>query len=312
MMGALATRVSPLRAAAADGAVRRIVIGAPPGGSWDKLAREVAERLTRLSAPSSFIVENRPGGASLVATRAVAEAPPDGKTLFLGLIDSLALTPIFAPESNYEPLRELRLLAGIARVEHVLVANAALPVRSIADMVALGRSRGETGITYASPGSTSKLIFGALGSAYGIKVIDVAYRGVAQALPDLLTGRVDMAQLDSVTALIHANAGAINVVARVCGGAGGPLSAIHTLEEQGARGLSVDARFVLMGPNGLGAETIDPLRILTDRLKADPDFRSWLRRNGFEVLPESSEELATLVAGDAKRYRELAKKAGLQ
>lgn len=192
--GLLAAPLVP-RSAAAQFPTRplRIVIGFPPGGGIDILARLIAPRMSeQLGQP--VVVENRPGANGLIATQGVAQSEPDGHTILFGTTGNLAVNPVvYAGRSGPDLMRELAPLSLVASLPFVLVVNPAVPARSLAELIALARSRpGEILFGSSGNGGLPHLCGELLNLQAGIRTRHVPYRGSAPAFTDLISGQVQL------------------------------------------------------------------------------------------------------------------------
>jgi len=181
----------------------RIIVGFAAGGAPDALARIISDRLTQKWS-QAVVVENRTGANGNIAMVAVAKSPPDGYTLALVPVGNAAVNPSLFTDLPYE-LRQFAPITQIANVENVLVISAKSPIKSLKDLIALGRSKGAN-LTYATPGagSIAHLAAELLARSAGFPMTHVTYRGVTPALTDVLRGEVTMmfSQLSTAKPLI--------------------------------------------------------------------------------------------------------------
>ncbi len=210
----------------------RIIIPWASGGGPDVIARLLAEPLReRLGQP--VIIDNRPGGGSMMGSEAAARATPDGYTLLM-TAGALAIASSVRRNMGWEPARDLAGVALVAVVPLFVVVRPASPLGSIADLVALGRQRGAD-VTYATSGIASPphLIGERIGAEAGKRMTHVPYRGVSQALPDIFAGTLDFAVLDAVSAAPHMDSGRLRALA-INGTQRSPtFPAVPTLREAG-------------------------------------------------------------------------------
>ncbi|NKE43327.1 tripartite tricarboxylate transporter substrate binding protein [Roseomonas frigidaquae] len=167
----------------------RIVIGFPPGGGIDILARLMAPHMgARLGQP--VVVENRPGANGLVATQAVAGAEADGHAIFFGTTGNLAVNPALYPEMPVDVLRDFAPLSHVASLAFVLVVNPAVPARSLAELIALAKAQpGRLNFASSGNGGLPHLSGELLNAAAGIQTVHVPYRGSAPAFTDVIAGQ---------------------------------------------------------------------------------------------------------------------------
>ena len=290
-------------------AVRRLIVGFSAGGLADRLARIVAEALNQASS-SSFIVENRPGAGGMVATEQVVRADGDGKVLLLHNVDLLTMERALKNDPGFDPLRSLAIVAPIARFEYLVAANAKLGLRSLSDLIALGR-RSATSIFYVDAGPGVRMLFESLNRKYGLKLVGVPYRGLAPAMTDVLEGRVELAMIDGATAATHVSAGKVTILGRVDAVGASDSSKVPTFVEQGAAGLWVDTRFALMAPASTPPATVEQLRTLVTATLKKPSVRAQLEQSAYHPIDMEPEQFVRSVAESVDHYRRLAQQAGM-
>ena len=190
----------------------RLMVGYAPGGATDITARLIAQRLSeRLGQP--FIVENRPGATTNIATEQVVRAAADGYTLLMATAAN-AINASFFEKLNFDFVQDITAVAGVIRMQNVLEVHPAVPVRSVAELIAYGRENpgqlivGSAGT--GSPGHVSAELFGMMA---GIKMRHVPYRGIAPALADLLGGRIHVLFDNMATAIEHIKSGNVRALA---------------------------------------------------------------------------------------------------
>ena len=215
-----------------------LVVPFPAGGSTDWLSRLLGQKLEqRLKAP--FIVENRPGGAQLIAASAVAKAAPDGYTLLMTTSTTMAINVSVFKSLPYDPVKDFAPVALVTGVPFVLVVNPALPVQSIPDLVALAKSK-PGGLDYVStgPGSAANLYAVLLKNALAIPMTPIPYKGNAQGLNDVVAGHVSVMLSDLLTALPLVRAGKLRALGLTTAMRVGAAPEIAPLAEVGVLGLA--------------------------------------------------------------------------
>jgi tripartite-type tricarboxylate transporter receptor subunit TctC len=190
----------------------KIVVPWASGGGPDVIGRLMAEPM-RESLGQSILIDNKPGGGSMMGSEVVAHSPPDGYTLLL-TAGALAVAPGVRRDMTWDPGRDLVGVALVAVVPLFVVVRPESPLRSIADLIALARQRGAD-VTYATSGIASPphLIGERLGAEAGKRMTHVPYRGVAQVMPDLLAGTLDFSVQDAVSASPYISTGRIRALA---------------------------------------------------------------------------------------------------
>jgi tripartite-type tricarboxylate transporter receptor subunit TctC len=290
----------------------RILVAYPPGGSTDLLARAVAERLQAAIPDSSFVVENRPGGAAVVGTQAVAQAAPDGLTLALGNNQTHAANAAMIRDLPYRPLEDFTPIGRLAEVHHALVVPAASPLRTLSDLAARGRDGGR--LTYASSGvgSASHVIAESLARHAQLAATHVPYRGGAQATTDTVAGVVDffVSTWPQVVQLVQE--GRLRAL-----GIGAPqrlpnFPDIPTFAEAGLPFLAVDAWFGLWAPARTPAPIIERLSAGLGPILTAPAMAARLRQMGFNPAPMPAGAFAEFQRAEILRWRELVELTGIR
>ncbi len=291
----------------------RIVVPYPPGGSTDVLARALAQRMQELIAGPGFVVENRPGGAAVVGTQAVAQAAPDGYTLALGNNQTHAANVAMVRGLPYDPVAGFAPIGRLASVHHALVVPANSPARTLRDLAARGKG-GAGRLSYASSGvgSASHVIAESFVRREGLNATHVPYRGGAQATTDTVSGVVDffVSTWPQVVALVKD--GKLR-----CLGIGAPrrladLPEVPSFAELGAEYMAVDAWFGLWAPARTPPEVIDRLSAVLLRILAEPEIVARLAQLGFEPAPLAAAPFAAFQRDEVRRWQELVELTGIR
>lgn len=294
----------------------RIVIAYPPGGSTDVLARTLADRLAAAIPGGIFVVENRPGGAAVVGTQAVAAAAPDGHVLALGNNQTHAANAAMVRDLPYRPVEDFAAIGRLAEVHHALVVPAASPARTLAELAAHGRAKEAAGgrLAYASSGvgSASHVIAESFVRREGLQATHVPYRGGAQATTDTVAGVVDcfVSTWPQVVALVRdgrLRALGLGAPARLA-----DLPEVPTFAEAGAPYLAVDAWFGLFAPARTPALVIARLSDALPRILAEPETAARLAQLGFQPAPLPSAAFAAFQQAEVARWRELVALTGVR
>ena len=290
----------------------RIVLAYPPGGSTDVLARALAERLAAAIPGSSFIVENRPGGAAVVGTQAVATAAPDGYTLSLGNNQTHAANAAMVRDLPYRPIEDFAAIGKLAEVHHALVVPAGSPAKSLAELAARGRNGGK--LTYASSGvgSASHVIAESFVRREGLDATHVPYRGGAQAVTDTVGGVVDafVSTWPQVVALVkdgRLRALGIGAPARLA-----ELPEVPTFAEAGAPYMAVDAWFGLWAPARTPVPVIARLSEVLPGILAEPALVARLTGLGFTPAPLPAAAFAAFQQAEVERWKALVELTGIR
>jgi tripartite-type tricarboxylate transporter receptor subunit TctC len=280
-----------------------------PAGSTDTLARLLAERLQqRLGKP--FVVENRPGAGTVLATNFVAKSPPDGYTIMMA-VSSLAIDATLYKSLPYDPAKDLALVALVATVPFVLVVNPSLPANTVADLIKLSKERP---LSYGSGGiGAFHHLAGALFSNMaGIKMQHVPYRGTAPALNDLMGGYIQLMFSDMSAALPLINSGKIRALAVTTKQRVSALPDVAPLAEAGVPGYDVAAWQGVIAP----AQTPEPvqakLNTEINAIVSGEEIRTRLKALG--MIPAGTgtvPELQKFLDAEIVRWGQVVRDAGI-
>ncbi|HEY4253370.1 MAG TPA: tripartite tricarboxylate transporter substrate binding protein [Roseomonas sp.] len=284
----------------------RVILGFPPGGFTDILARVIAPLLqAELGQP--FVVENRSGAAGTIAADAVARAAPDGHVLLLGHSTANAIAAGLSQRLAYDPRTAFAPITLVAAQPHALLVNAAAPYRGLADLLAAAR-RQPGKLTYASSGvgSVQHVAGEMLRAATGIDVVHAAYRGTGPSLTALAAGEIDFV-IDGIAAATPlAQAGQIRMIAVSPAQRVPRYPDLPTIAEAGAPGVEIRSWFGLFGPAGLPAAAVAALQAAAAAAIARPEMARVLADASAEPGGMPPEAFRAFVLAEIERYRELA------
>jgi tripartite-type tricarboxylate transporter receptor subunit TctC len=289
----------------------RIVVAYPPGGSTDVLARTLAAALAEAIPGGTFVVDNRPGGAAVVGTQAVAQAAPDGTTLALGNNQTHAANAAMLPSLPFDPVADFAPIARLAAVHHALVVPANGPA-TLAELVAKGRNGGR--VTYASSGagSASHVIAETFVRRERMEATHIPYRGGAQATTDTVAGTVDffVSTWPQVVALVRD--GKLRAL-----GIGAPQRLpetpdVPTFAELNAPDLAVDAWFGMWAPARTDPAIVARLSDALVGILVQPAMRERLAGQGFVAAPMAAGPFAAFQREELARWRRLVEITGIR
>lgn len=300
----------PLPALAQDKPPLKIVVGFPPGGSADLLARLMAEGLK--NDFSSVVVENKPGAGGRIALNQVKRSPPDGQTVIILPSGPMVLFPHVYKKLDYDAVADFTPISLISHVQFSVVAGAGVPVKGVQDMIARAKAEPGKG-TYGTPGQgTLPHFMGVLfGQKAGAELTHVPFQGGGPANTALLGGHIDY-KFDVVTetAELH-RSGKVRIIA-VTGAQRDPqVPEVPTLKEQGVD-MVATAWFAMYGPAGLKPEVRDMISGAVAKAVRTPALRAKLIEQGYEPVGSTPAELAAAQAADLKRWEGPIKATGVQ
>jgi tripartite-type tricarboxylate transporter receptor subunit TctC len=290
----------------------RLIVPQPPGGGFDLVARTLSEPLaTELGQP--VVVENRPGGGTIVGSEAVAKSDPDGYTLLLGASANLVLSAALYPTLPYDPKADFVPLGLAAGFSYTLVASNTLAQRSLRELVEFARANPGR-LTYASAGNGSGQHVAAalLWHLAGVSATHVPYKGAQAAYQDLIPGRVDVFFDASSTARGHVEAGRVRALA-VSPAARLPYHAsVPTVRETGVLDFEWETWAGYFARAGTPPVVLARLREAFARVAASPGVQAALEKRGVRPLQVSGPEAEALLARDLERFVPLIRQAGIR
>ena len=290
----------------------KFVVPFPPGGGVDIVARALGEKLApRLGQP--IVIENRPGGGTIIGTDAVAKSAADGYTLLVSGIASQAIVHHLHPSRPFDFMRDFAPVARIGDGVIAFVVPAPSPANSVAEFVALAKANPGK-LTFASSG-TGGLIHLAgemFKQAAGIDITHVPYKGTTQILPDILDARVDLA-LDSVPAYLpHIKSGRVKVFAVAGRERSALLPQLPTMAEAGVPGVVAATDYALYAPAGTPPAVIARLHRETAAVIEMAELRAKLATQGIEVRGGAPEALRTELAGELEKWGRVIRAANIR
>ncbi len=287
----------------------RLIVGFPPGGPVDVVARTLGLQLGE-SIGQPVVIENRPGAGGIVGTEAVARAAPDGYTL-LTATTTLSIQETLYNNLTYSALRDFTPIAAVAAGPQVLVVNMSVPAKNVQELIALAKARPGQ-LNYASPssGGANHLAAEMLKTMAGIDVMHVPYKGGAPAETDLIGGRVTFMFASLPAALARVQAGQLRALAvtsaqRVAGAAD-----IPTLAESGLPGFEVTSWYGVIGPAGMPRDIVMRLNGDINKALASPQMKERMVALGVEGTPGTPEQFADFIRRDTAKWAKVIKESG--
>ncbi len=290
----------------------RIIVAYPPGGSTNVLARLLGQKLTE-SWGQQVIVDNRPGGNTVIGTEALAKSAADGYSIML--VTSIhALNGILIPKKlPYDTVKDFAPIANITRSEYLLVLHPSVPANSLQEFIALAKSRPGK-LNYATSGSGTAVHLGAemLSAMVGIKMEHIPYKGAGQLVTDLIGGQVQLSFIAPINVLSHVRAGKLKAIA-IAGNARAPaLPQVPTFAEAGLPGFELKNWYGIVAPAGTPRAILDKLSTETARILAMPDIRQKLIDQGMVPMISGPDQFAALISAEMAKYGEVIKSANLK
>jgi tripartite-type tricarboxylate transporter receptor subunit TctC len=304
--------ILPLTALAQDYPNRpvRMLVGYPPGGGMDAIARVLAAKLSG-SLGQQLVVENRPGASGGVAAEALAASAADGYVLMLAESGTLAL-PAVNPKVSFDPVRQFAPVGGVCMLPMAFVVNPSFPARTTQELVSVLKAHpGKHG--YASPGvgTLQHLAFESFKRQAGVDALHVPYKGAAAMMPDLMSGQVPIGVISAAAALGPTRAGKIRTLA-VTSPARLPTAPDWPALAETLPGFNAAPSVFLVGPPGIPPAAVTRLSSALREALAAPDLLENFARQGATPTPSTPEALRTQIAEEVKRWAAVVKDAGIK
>jgi tripartite-type tricarboxylate transporter receptor subunit TctC len=289
-----------------------LVVPFPPGGSTDILARALSLKLAEGFA-QSVIIDNRPGAGGSIGADAAARSAPDGHTLMMGHLGTLAVNPAIYKNLPYDPLKSFAPVCLMAIVPSVLVVNPSLPLSSAAELIAYAKAHpGKLTYGSAGSGSTSHLTTEYFKLATGTDILHVPYKGIGPMLTDLLSGQISMGLNGAPAVMPQVSSGKLRALAVSSKTRLPSLPQIPTLDESGVPGFEANGWYGIVAPAATPREIVLKLNAEIRRILQTPELRARLDNEGAIPAAGSPEEFAAFIASEIARWREVLKRAGIE
>lgn len=288
-----------------------VVAGFGPGSAADLTARVLAQRLSK-TLNQSFIVENKPGGGSTVAAEQVARAPKDGYTLFMGSV-AVIINGLLQPNLKVNFANDFAPITLATASPNVLVVHPLTGVTNVTELIKLAKSKpGELNFGSSGFGTSPHLTGELFNIMAGTKIVSVHYPGSAQALTDLLAGRIQVMFSPASTVLSHAEAGEIRALATSEYMRSLSAPNLPTVSESGLPGFNTSLWFGMVAPAGTPRPIIDKLAgAINEALKSD-EVAKPLRSAGLDIKGGTPDEFSAYIASETKKWDGVISAAGLR
>ncbi|HZP85633.1 MAG TPA: tripartite tricarboxylate transporter substrate binding protein [Burkholderiales bacterium] len=288
----------------------RLLVGYPPGGPNDIMARALSQRLgDALGQP--VIVENRPGASGNIASELVAKAQPDGYTLLMGSAGPNAINASLFPKLPFDLRTDLAPITLVAVIPNALVVNPSLDVASVQDLIRAAKAKPDK-LTFASSGSGSTLhLAGELfNQLAGIRILHVPYKGTAPAMQDVMGGQVDMIFAALPSVLPQVRAGKLRMLAVTTPERSPAAPDTPTMREAGLTGYAVQPWYGLFTTGGTPEPIVERLATEVGRVLNDPKVREQLAAQGAEPQTMRPREFASFVRDEIEKWSQVVRLSG--
>ncbi|GAB3491707.1 tripartite tricarboxylate transporter substrate binding protein [Curvibacter fontanus] len=288
----------------------RIMVGSAPGGGTDAMARAVADRLGPL-LKQPVVVENRPGASNTLAADVTAKST-DGHTLVMGVSTAHAIAPHLI-KLGYDNNKDLVPVAFVGSVPNVLVANTALPVANVAELIKLAKSQpGQLNYATSGAGSTQHIAAELFKDATGTFITHIPYRGSSPALIDLIAGQVQIS-FDTMPSVIgHIRNGKIKPLAVAAAKRNPQLPDVPTMAEAGVKGVEMSAWYGIYMPASTPKAVIERVNAEVNKVIAMPETQTRLSAIGADLTPMTPAQFKAFHDAENQRYGDLIRKKNIK
>jgi len=289
----------------------KIVVGFPPGGGSDLMARIVAEKMSVI-LKQPVIVDNKPGAGSTIAATFVSRAAPDGYTMLFGQAANVGVAPAIMNTLTYDPLKDFAPITRLVSAPLVLVGPADLPAKNLKELIALTAAK-PNALSYGSPGS------GTVGHLAGamfmneakLKAVHVPYKGQSLLITDMMGGRIAMYFSTIAVVKPYVESGKMRAFGVTSAKSSAAFPGVPAIGDAGLPGYAVENWYGLLAPAGTPTAVIDTLQQTVKQILLLPEVQQDLTKEGGEIGGESPAEFAKFLSIDIPRWKKIAVEAEL-
>jgi len=289
----------------------RLIVPFAAGGSTDIMGRLVAQKLSEAWG-QQVIVDNRPGGSTVIGTDIVAKSAPDGHTLLVTPAP-FTIVPSLLKKLPYDPAKDFAPITLINTTPLVVIVHPGVPAKNIKELVALAKARpGVLNFGSSGSGGSNHLAGELFNAMANVKISHVPYKGNGPAMIDLLGGHIDMAYNGLTSALQHIKTGKLRALGVTSLKRSAALPDMPTLDEQGLKGFQAVAWNGLTGPAGMPKAAVDRAASDVARRMKSPELAEFLKREGSDPVGSSTAEYTTFLRDEIAKWKTVIERAGIK
>lgn len=288
----------------------RLVVPLAPGGGGDIVSRLIAQKISEpLGQP--VIVDNRPGGSTIIGTEIVARSVADGYTLVMAT-SSHGINPTLH-KLPYDPIKDFSGIAFVATSPMMLTVHPNVPAKTVQELVALAKAQ-PGNLNYGSSGAASIVhLAGELFNlSAGVKTIHIPYKGTGPALNDLLAGQIDMMFASPVPTIPHVKNGRLRAIAMASANRSEAMPQLPTVAESGLPGFAAGTYFIVLGPRGISAAVASKLSDAIVNAAQLPEVKEKLSSQGATIVAGSPLSAISHIENEIARWHKVVKSAGIK
>ena len=288
----------------------RFIVPYAPGGSTTNVARLVAQKLNEAWG-QPVIVDNRPGGNTIIGTEAVQKAAPNGYTILLGT-SSHVLIPLLV-QAPFDPVKDFTAVATIGNTETILLVNPNVKAQTLAELIALARAQpGKINYATGGSGSATHLASELFNMLAGVSTRHIPYKGAAPALIDLIGGQVEMSFAIPSSGIQHVQTGRLRALAVTGERRLAALPGVPTFKEAGLPSFEMSQWYGVLAPAGTPRDIVARLNAEIARIVAMPDIRERLVAQGMDPYTVTPERLGEIMAGESQKFAKIIREASIK
>lgn len=293
----------------------RIIVPFTPGGSPDVLARTIGQKITEATG-AAVVVENIAGAGGTIGADRVAKSVPDGYTLLMGHVGTLAVAPSVYPNLPYDPVKSFTPVAWVARVPNVMAVHPSLPAKNVSELVRyLKANPGQVNYGSGGNGSAAHLATEYFKLATQTFVVHVPYRGTVPSVTDAVAGQIQMVFTGAPAVIPMVKAGKLKAIAVSSPKRMESMPDIPTLAESGVKGLEgfeADQWYGLVAPTGTSPDIVKKLNQVINASLTTPEIVNRLKSEGAIAMPTSPDAFGQLIQNEIKRWKPVVSNAKIK
>ena len=289
-----------------------LVVPFPAGGPTDVIARAIGQKLSD-AVGQPVVIDNKPGAGGAIGSEAVARSAPDGYTILIGTNSTHSIGPILNPKTPYNVERDFAPVSLVATAPNVLIVSPKLPVNNVRELIALAKAQpGKLNYATSGVGTIVHLSSVLFASMAGIDIVHVPYKGVTQALPDIMSGQIALMFDNIVGVLPRVKAGQEKAIAVTSLKRSSLAPSIPTVAESGLPGYESVSYFGIFAPAGTPKAVVAKLSQDLAQVLKRPDLKELLATQGAEAEGSDPAKLAAHVRSDTAKWEKVIKAAGVK
>ncbi len=289
----------------------RFIVPYAPGGSTSNVARLIGQKLTEAWG-QQVIIDNRPGGNTVIGSEALAKSPPDGYTISLAA-STHATIPHLLANLPYDPIKDFTPVATLVTTQLVLVLHPSVPANNLQEFIALAKSKpGQLNFASVGTGSSTHLAGELFNNVAGVKMQQVPYKGTAPALTDLIGGQVQLNFDTPITSIPHIKSGKLKAIAITGKTRLAALPQVPTFAEAGLPNYDFQLWMGVLAPAGTPKEIVNKLNTEIAKILTMPDMKEKLVSQGLEPFVSTPNQFAALIKSDMTKFGQVIKTANIK